>query len=110
MNRLLENYRVDVDFPDVSGIEHLQMLKTRSELAKIEQELTPSERKVLAEADRKLVMAAGQFFAELARFIDFAEERQRRKPGPNEWWWYLDILVQIPALPERPLQAESIPV
>lgn len=109
MNRLLENYQVDVDFPDVSGIEHWQMLKTRSELAKMEQQLTPSERRVLAEADRKLALDADRFFAELSRFVDLTEERQRRKPGPHEWWWYLDILVQVPALPERSFQPESVP-
>jgi hypothetical protein len=54
-------------------------------------------------------MAADQFFAELTRFINFADERQRRKPEPNEWWWYLDILVQVPALSERSLQPEGFP-
>jgi len=110
MNRLLENYQVDVEFPDVSGIEHWQMLKTRSELAKVEQQLTASERRVLAEADRKLARDAERFFAELSRFVDLAEERRRRKPGPNEWWWYLDILVQVPALSERSPQTESVAV
>ncbi len=109
MNQLLKNYRIDVDYPDVSGIEHFQMLKTRSELAKIEQQLTPREQKVLAEADRKLVMAADQFFAELSRFVDLSEERQRRQPAANEWWWYLDILVQVPALLEHQSHQESVP-
>ena len=32
-NNLIDDYEVDVDLPEVSGIEHLDMLLTRSELA-----------------------------------------------------------------------------
>jgi hypothetical protein len=101
MNELLKNYLVDVDYPEVSGIEHLQMLKTRSELAAITESLSTSEQQALANADRKLAMQADKFLAELNRFVDLAAERQRRQTSPDEWWWYLDILVQAPAVPIR---------
>ncbi len=55
MNRLLESYTVDTRYPDVSGIEHLQMLRTRSRLAEIEDTLTTDERRLLAEADQRLI-------------------------------------------------------
>ena len=107
MNRLLKNYVVDVQYPDVSGIEHLQMLEMRSQLAEIEAELSSQEREALLEADRQLAAQADKFLRELNRFIDLAEERQRRQPHPNEWWWYLDILAQVPAVPQRPYFATT---
>ena len=101
MNELLKNYLVDVDYPEASGIEHLQMLETRSQLAKVESDLSATEREALAKADRRLAAQADKFLLELNRFVDLAQERRRRQPGPEEWWWYLDILVRAPALPAR---------
>lgn len=108
MNKLLERYLIDVEHPDVSGIEHLQMLETRSKLAAVESSLTPSEKKQLIEADRKLAMQTNKFLAELSRFVDLAVERKQRQPEPNEWWWYLDILARVPSLPQRPYQSGVI--
>ena len=106
MNRLLENYRIDVKHPAVSGIEHLQMLRTRSQLAKNEPALGPAEQIALAEADRQLAARAAEYAAELSRFVNLAEERRRLQPPPNEWWWYLDILAQTPFFPARQRQPE----
>ncbi len=58
MNELLQHYTVDVEFPDVSGAEHLEMLQLRDKLFKIEATLSVSEKKALAEADRRLVEQA----------------------------------------------------
>ena len=91
MNKLLEQYRIDVDFPEVSGIEHMQMLETRSNLAVIEAQLSLVERQTLEIADQKLATHAVAFLAELNRFVDLAEERQLRHVSPSEWWWYLDV-------------------
>ena len=102
MNELLKSYLVDVDYPEVSGIEHLQMLKTRSKLATLADSLSASEQQALANADHKLAMQADKFLVELSRFVDLAAERQRRQTNPDEWWWYLDILVRAPAVPIRP--------
>ena len=55
---LIDEYEVDVDFPDASGIEHLEMLLTRNELAAIEQELTPAQRQRFKE----LLMTQRQVF------------------------------------------------
>lgn len=107
MNRLLKNYVVDVQFPDVSGIEQVQMLETRSQLAEIEAELSPQEREALLEANRQLAAQADKFLQELNRFVDLAEEWQQRRPHPNDWWWYLDILAQVPAGPQRPYLATT---
>ena len=98
MNRLLESYTVDTRYPGVSGIEHLQMLRTRSRLAEIEDTLTTDERRLLAEADQRLIDHVSEFWAEISRFADLAEERRRLQPPPEHWWWYLDVLAQVPAL------------
>jgi hypothetical protein len=101
MNKLLQAYVVDTQYPAVSGIEHLQMLRRRSELANQEYTLDREERRQLIEADARLAAHAAEFLAELARFVDLAEERHRLRVPPSHWWWYLDVLVQVPALPVR---------
>jgi hypothetical protein len=104
MNQLLQNYLVDVEYPEVSGIEQLQMLKRRSELVEVEHTLSLAEKKSLAEADRKLALQADKVLAELSRFVNLENERERLQPQANEWWWYLDVLVRAPALPTHAYQ------
>jgi len=107
MNRLLEQYVVDVDYPAVSGIEHLQMLETRSQVAVIETQLSAPEQRLLAAADYKLATHALAVLAELNRFVNLVQEPQQRQIGPQDWW-YLDVLVQVPALPQRDTLASLI--
>lgn len=96
MNQLLEHYLVDVEFPDVSGIEHIQMLQIRDELATVEDTFSPDERRKLAAADKRLLEQAAAFYAELSRFLDLAQDRQTYSIPPERWWWYLDVLAQLP--------------
>jgi hypothetical protein len=98
VNKLVKNYDVDTRHPNVSGIEHLQMLQNRNRLAEIENTLTAAERRLLAEADRRLLSHVAEFWAEISRFTDLAKERQQRQPLPEYWWWYLDVLAQLPYL------------
>ncbi len=49
----LSAYEADVDFPDASGMEHLQMLMTRSELNRDGHLLTTEQQIRLANADKK---------------------------------------------------------
>jgi len=56
--RLIEAYKVDVRHPDVSGMEHLDMLLTRSEIAWGEHCLTAGQRRCLEAADQILVRQA----------------------------------------------------
>ena len=108
MNALLRHYRVDVEHPDVSGFEHLEMLQVRSQLAQLEATLSPQERAYLDEADRRLLQQAAAFHAELARITSLGEERARRQPPPSHWWWYLDVLVQLPSPPTQPIETEPV--
>ena len=43
-DQLVAAYEVDVRFPDVSGMEHLEMLCTRSDIARGETHLTAEQR------------------------------------------------------------------
>ena len=63
LNDLLTAYEIDVRFPDVSGMEHLDMLLTRSVLAEFERNrpLTVEQCARLAEADRTLAVQTVRF-------------------------------------------------
>lgn len=98
IEKSLAAYETDVDFPDVSGMEHLQMLMTRSELHRDQDQLTPEQRTRLANADKSLLQQAHLFYRAIQAIADLARWRET-EPGvtPEHWWWYLDVLAQLPA-------------
>jgi hypothetical protein len=96
MNRLLAHYRVDVQPPEVSGAEHLQMLQIRDQLAVLEPTLTSEEKAALDAADRVLAEQAHLFHQELQRFVDLAAYRREQGIPPERWWWYLDVVRYVP--------------
>jgi hypothetical protein len=96
MNRLLVHYCVDVQHPEVSGAEHLEMLQIRDRLAKLEPTLTSEEQEALAEADRVLVERSAAFYQALLRFLDLAAYRREHSIPPTRWWWYLDVVSHLP--------------
>ena len=55
---LIVTYETDVRFPDVSGLEQLDMLLACSEIVQYEPYLTTEQRTRLAEADRLLLQQA----------------------------------------------------
>lgn len=95
MNPLLKNYCVSVEFPDVSGAEHLEMLQIRDRLAEIESQLTDEEKALLTKADRQLVENANDFYQELLRFVNLIERRKAQIIPPQRWWWYLDAIQAV---------------
>lgn len=95
MNALLKRYSVAVTHPDVSGFEHLEMLLIRDRLADQELSLSNQERSSLADADKLLLRNAALFYTELARITSLEEERGQRRPAPDRWWWYLDVLSSL---------------
>ena len=102
MNKLLQHYTVDVEFPEVSGAEHLEMLQLRDKLFETESTLSDAEKEILAAADQRLIERAAEFYAELSRFIDFEQRRQNQQIPVMRWWWYLDVLAQLPqSLPSK---------
>ncbi|CUS04898.2 conserved protein of unknown function [Candidatus Promineifilum breve] len=92
----LVQYETDVRFPDVSGMEHLDMLLTRSRLAAVWQELTPEQQDRLSDADQRLLYHAEQFYQAIVAVADLAQWRNESAASPEEWWWYLDVLTNVP--------------
>lgn len=97
MNELVQYYVSHVDFPEVSGAEHLEMLQLRDKIAAMENSLTGADKIAVAAADRRLIELASEFYAELSRFINFGERRNNQQIPPSHWWWYLDVLAQLPS-------------
>ncbi len=93
--KLLEAYEVDVQFPDVDGMEHLDMLMTRSEIAKYESHLSNEERQRLLNADRLLKRQAHLFYRSIQEIADLASWRRDEKAPTTHWWWYLDVITQM---------------
>ncbi|MFQ5814613.1 MAG: hypothetical protein ACE5I2_15645 [Anaerolineae bacterium] len=93
--KLIQDYGVDVEYPNVSGFEILEMLNLRSRIARLEPELTGAERAALEEADRRLIQNVYLFHTTVSEVADLAKVRQRVNVFPSHWWWYLDVLVQL---------------
>jgi hypothetical protein len=96
MNKNLTHYQVAVQHPGVSGFEVLDMLMVRDELMQQLTSLTPKENAQLVAADQALLAHIAEFYAELTQITSLEYERQQRKPMPAQWWWYLDVLLQLP--------------
>ena len=109
MNNLLKKYMADVEFPEASGAEHLEMLQIRDRLFEQEQTLSAEEQAELNHADRRLVEQSSRFFAELSRFLDLHQRRQTQHIPVTRWWWYLDVLVHTPSQPPSWSKPELVP-
>jgi len=92
--RLLKSYTVGVHHPEVSGFEVLELLDTRSELAKVEADLTDVEREALERADALFLDNVGRFYESLLRVTTPLEARRRAGIPPSHWWWYLEKLAR----------------
>lgn len=99
--KLVAAYEVDVQFPDVSGVEHLDMLLTRSEIAGGKQDLTVELQARLAEADAVLLQNAQGFCQSIRSIVDLDVWRRQESVPPDHWWWYLDVLAQVPTYSAR---------
>ena len=92
----LTQYETDVRFSDVSGMEHLDMLITRSNIAANRDMLTSEQLNRLLVADETLYQNVERFTRAITVVGGLAEWRSTRVISPEEWWWYLDVLVSIP--------------
>jgi hypothetical protein len=93
--QLLAAYEADVQFADVSGMEHLDMLMTRSEIAKHEPHLTDVERQRLLNADKLLRQQAHLFYQSIRGIANLASWRRDEDVPATHWWWYLDVIAQM---------------
>lgn len=96
MNNVLNQYKIAVQFTDVSGAEYLELLSNRDEIAEIESILTEKEQTVLAESDQLLIKNCQLIYQELSRFVDLKKYRHEHQINPKQWWWYLDVLFYLP--------------
>jgi hypothetical protein len=96
MNKYLKHYLVAVQHPEVSGFELLDMLMARDKLLEEWASLTPQQQMQATAADQQLIAHATIVVAELSRLTELSYERQHRKPSPEQWWWYLDVLAHTP--------------
>lgn len=96
-DELIAAYEVDVRFPDVNGMEHLDMLLMHSDIAGVEASLTTEQRHRLAEADKLLFQQAKAFYLAIDRVATLADWRRTEDAPPAQWWWYLDVLARLPA-------------
>ncbi len=96
IEHLLNAYEVDVRYPDVSGMEHLNMLQIRSELARYEDRLSQEQQRRLLAADQLLMRQADRFFAAIQRIADLVAWREEEGVTPKQWWWYLDVIARLP--------------
>ena len=83
---LITAYETDVQFADVSGMEHLDMLMTRSEIAQNELHLSDEERKRVLKADRQLLQRAKQFYKSIRSIADLASWRRDENIPVTQWW------------------------
>ena len=95
--KLIDAYESDVQFPDVSGMEHLDMLMTRSEISKFESHLSKEDRDRVLKADRLLLQKAGEFYQSIKSIADLTSWRRDENVPTTHWWWYLDVIVQLQA-------------
>lgn len=98
--KLLDTYETDVQFPEVNGLEHLDMLMTRSEIAKYEIHLTALDKSRLLKADRRLLQNARKFYQSIQQIADLAIWREEENAPVTHWWWYLDVIIQVPDFDE----------
>ena len=95
-DKLIAAYEIDIQFPDVNGMEHLDMLLTRSRIACSESSLSKEQRQRLEAADRRLACQASRFYEAIHQIADLSIWRKNEGVSPSEWWWYLDVLAFVP--------------
>ena len=104
---LIAAYEADVQFPKVSGMEHLDMLITRSEISRNELHLSDEERERVVNADKVLLQNARQFYESIQAIADLASWRRDENVPPTHWWWYLDVIVKLPMPLEMPTKSSQ---
>ncbi len=92
---VIETYARSVCFPDVSGFEVLELLRLRSRLAEIEQELTSGERAALEAADATFLHNAAALHRQVSEVATLETLRKEAGVRPSHWWWYLDSLTRV---------------
>ncbi len=83
------------------------MLMTRSDIAQNELHLSDEERRRVSKADKLLLRRAKQFYKSIQSIADLSSWRCDENVPATHWWWYLDVIVQLPARRELLPQSAS---
>lgn len=112
LERWIAGYEAAVHHPEVSGMEHLQLFQVRSQLANHMQQLSVSQQERIWQADQILLANASLFLQAINEIADLHTWRSQRNTPPEDWWWYLDIIVHLPVSllspPAQTALAESV--
>ncbi|MDX1399830.1 MAG: hypothetical protein R3204_14985 [Oceanospirillum sp.] len=92
LESLLSAFETDVRFPDTSGMEHFDMLLSRTKLENNRQLLTKEQKERLAAADEQMARQLDSFYAAISQVGDLTDWREKINPPATHWWWYLDVL------------------
>ena len=107
LEKSLVVYEKSVSFPDVSGIEHLDMLLTRSKIEQNRQYLDSSQEDRLSAADQQLLKHREQFCKAIQRIGKLENWRQEYGVHVSHWWWFLDVLTS--AWPQIEMASSTTP-
>jgi hypothetical protein len=81
------------------------MLGDTTEIAQNAPHLSDEERLRVLNADRLLLQQAKQFYESIQSIADLASWRRDESVPPAHWWWYLDVIVQLPIRSEQPTES-----
>ena len=95
----LRSYHALTHSPHISPIEHLEMLCLRDELATLYTKgaLSHDELALLDKADHNLIAQSQLFAQSIAQLEELAERRSNHNIEAARWWWYLDVIAQMPS-------------
>ena len=96
IDQLLTEYTGGTQHPEVSGMEHLNLLMIRDRLASLESQLTQVQRRSLSKADQTLMAQSHDFLQAIRQIADLAAWREQEHATSDRWWWYLDVIAYLP--------------
>jgi hypothetical protein len=96
IDQLLTEYTGGAHHPEVSGMEHLNLLMIRDRLASLESQLTQAQRRSLSKADQALLTQSHDFLQAIRQVADLSDWRDQQQATPDRWWWYLDVIAYLP--------------
>lgn len=94
--RLLRSYCAGVRYPESHGLELDHLLFVRDGLHEAFEQLATQERAEVEAADRILLENAAMVAKSLAETVDIRARREELAPGSSRWWWYLDVIANLP--------------
>ncbi|MBI5565846.1 MAG: hypothetical protein HY870_13200 [Chloroflexi bacterium] len=96
IDQYLTSYEAGTQSPEVSGLEHLNMLMVRDWLAGQAAQQTSAQSARLRAADQTLLKHASQFLQAIRQIADLESWREQEHATSDRWWWYLDVIAYLP--------------